>query len=539
MRKPISRRTILKMFALPFFTSGCVKNNLSKSYKKINYQKKSLSEDFNVYWGDIHNHNSIGLARGSLERSFDIARSHLDFFSCTPHSQWHDMPLMGKKGQMKFINGFKVTKERWDDVQRMHAEYNKEGRFVTFPGYEWHSSFYGDYCLIFPYDYPPLKIFNDLRPLQKYAREEGIIIILHHPGNKSGNRGANFNTLDIEVSPILEIYSEWGNAERDDATFQYIRHSHGGVWTRNTLQFALKSGLRLGVISSTDDHFGYPGAYREGLAAVLAPELIRESIFEGLRNKRTYGVTGDRISLGFSLNGHIMGSSIPFSKQREINIEVSGWDEIENVEILKNNEVIHRDYPIDRKISSSSWNKPVLLRIQFGWGPWASLDLARVCDWEFKIEVSGGIINDIQPCFQSGPYEEERRNLIYERTKTSCKVKSYTSRRQAFAEDDTNAVVLNLSGNTETRVSMSIEKPTKMQASKLLKELVEVNEVFWTGSYPSESVRMHRVVFSEHFNTEFTITDKEQTGNVDWYYVRVKQINGQLAWSSPIWIEKS
>ena len=78
-----------------------------------------------------------------------------------------------------------------------------------------------------------------------------------------------------------------------------------------------------------------------------------------------------------------------------------------------------------------------------------------------------------------------------------------------------------------------------MQISKILKELAEVNEIFWTGSYPSESILMHRIVFSDHFNTKFTITDKEPTGDVDWYYVRVKQANGQLAWSSPIWVEKS
>lgn len=138
--------------------------------------------------------------------------------------------------------------------------------------------------------------------------------------------------------------------------------------------------------------------------------------------------------------------------------------------------------------------------------------------------------------FNPGFYEEIRRNIVYEKTKASCKVKSYTSRRQAFAEDDTNAVVLNISGNPETKVSLTLDKPIKMQVIKFLKELVDVNEVFWTGHYPSESIRMHRVVFSNHFKTEFTITDKESTGDVDWYYVRIKQANGQLAWSSPIWV---
>ncbi len=50
----------------------------------------------NLYWGDLHNHNSIGQIRGSLERTFEIAQNHLDFFAFTPQSQWPDMrPIPG------------------------------------------------------------------------------------------------------------------------------------------------------------------------------------------------------------------------------------------------------------------------------------------------------------------------------------------------------------------------------------------------------------------------------------------------------------
>jgi len=517
---------MLKLSSLPLLASGLSRCKTSKSIKK-----EPLSDDLNIYWGDIHNHGNVGYARGSLERAFEIAESHLDFFAFTPHSQWHDMPLMEENKHMKWVNGFKVTRERWGEVQKMCADKYKKGKFVTFPAYEWHSSSYGDYHLIFPYDNPPLRILKDVKELQEFAKEEGIIIIPHHPGYKTGRRGANFKYVDIEVSPILEIYSEHGNAERDIAPFPYIRHSMGGVWKQNTLQYALQSGIRFGVIASTDDHLGYPGAYGEGLAAVMALELSRETVFDSLKNKRTYGVTGDRIALRYSLNGHIMGEFIPFSKKRKIDVKASGWDKIEKVEVLKNNRVIHRDIPIDRKVAASCWDKPVLLRIEFGWGPWAALELARVCDWDFKIEVSGGAINDIQPCFQSGPYEESKRNLIYEKTKTSCKVKSYTSRHEAFAEIPTNAIVLNISGSPETKIAVSLNKPNKVQINKQLKELADKNDVVFTGPFPDESLIIHPVVFSDHFNTEFSITDDEPSGSVDWYYIRVTQENGQLAWN--------
>ena len=47
-----------------------------------------------LLWGDLHNHNSVGLfhySKGSLERTLEIARSHLDFCAFTGHAQWHDM----------------------------------------------------------------------------------------------------------------------------------------------------------------------------------------------------------------------------------------------------------------------------------------------------------------------------------------------------------------------------------------------------------------------------------------------------------------
>lgn len=534
----ITRRALLKKSLFGLLAPGIMKKNFKVNNHSNNFENADELKKYNIYWGDIHNHNSVGYAKGSLERSFDIAKSHLDFFAFTPHSQWHDMPLMEQDKHMTWVKGFEVTKKRWTDVQKMCANYNKPGEFVTFPAYEWHSSFYGDYCIYFPYDYPPLEILSDIEALKKFARKNNAIIIPHHPGYRQGNRGANFTYLDTEVSPVLEIYSEHGSAEKDNATYGYIRHSMGGVWAQNTLQYALSSGYRLGVIACSDDHLGYPGAYGEGLCAVLSSELTRDDIFDAIKKRRTYGVTGDRIKLNFNLNGHIMGEVIPFVKERKINVDVSGWDIIDRVEVLKNNEVVHRDFPIDRRVTSASWDKPILLRIEFGWGPWATLGMSRIIDWEIDVKISGGVLNEVYPCFQSGPFEESRRNLIKKLSGNSCHITSYTSREEAFAEKPTNAVVLNISGNPEIKLSLNLSKPKNMEITKSLKELVNLNEIIYTGPFPDESILIHPIVFSNHFNTEFSFIDDEVSTKENWYYIRVMQNNGQLAWSSPIWVEK-
>jgi hypothetical protein len=343
--------------------------------------------------------------------------------------------------------------------------------------------------------------------------------------------------MKTDVSPVLEIYSEWGNAERDDAPYPYVRHSHGGVWTRNTWQWALKSGLRLGAIASTDDHFGYPGAYRQGLAAVHAKELTREGIFDALKAKRVYGVSGDRIRLDFKLNDHWMGQSIPHVRRRNIEVEVTGWDDIEEIEIVKNNEVIARHHPVDVALPGNPWEAPVLVRIEFGWGPWASLDAARICDWELDIGVEGGTIVEHQPCFQTGPVDETRFDRIYDVGATGCKVTSFTSRKDAFAEDDTKGLVLRLQGSPETLLRVGISQPVEREIVARLGDLEEANEIYATGGYPSESLRVSRVSFGARHAARFEFADRGDGDQTDWYYVRVRQANGHLAWSSPVWVE--
>ncbi len=517
------------------YSIGLILMNCNVKEPGVEYPSKT----FNIYFGDIHNHNSVGYAKGSLERSFDIARNHLDFYTLTPHAQWHDIQVMEGDRQLHWEHGFKRTAEQWQNVQKITAAYNDPGSFVTFSGYEWHSSYYGDYCLFSMEDSLPLEYFSNLESLQKYAKEHGILIIPHHPGYLEGRRGANFTFLNTEVSPVLEIYSEHGNAESVDGPFPYIRHSMGGRWAKNTLQDALALGHRIGVMASTDDHLGYPGAYGQGLVAVLANDLSRKSIFDAVKARRTYAVSGDRIKLNFRLNGHVMGEEIPYANKREITVDASGWDKIDRIEILKNNRVIKRQFPIDNKVTDSSWDKPVLVRIEMGWGPWNDLNLSRICDWETNVEISNGKLIEIYPCFQSGPFSETKRNRITDKTDNGFSVETYTSRKQAFMENPTNAVVLRISGNPETKITLNLQKPVEMKVSKTLNELTENNAVFFTGEFPAESFIFHPVVFSDHYSTRFEFTDtSEKQEELNWYYVRVIQINGQMAWSSPIWVEK-
>jgi hypothetical protein len=488
----------------------------------------------NLYFGDLHNHNSIGQIRGSLERTFDIAPSHLDFFAFTPQSQWPDMREIPEGRNAQFERGFQAVRDNWAKIRELTARANKPGEFAAFLGYEVHYND-GDFNIIYPNADGDLVHLKTIEQWQRHARETGAILIPHHPAYLPYWRGWDWSRLDPEVSPVVEMMSEHGNAESDRSPIRYIRHSLGGRYTKSTVQWLWKSGVRTGVIASPDDHLGYPGAYGQGLAAVWADHLTRESIMEAIRARRTYAVNADRIELQFKLNGHWMGEALPAVPRREMSVSVKGEDVIDRVEVLRNNRVIHRVHPVDREPGEQSWDEPVLLRIEYGWGPWADFDMARTADWRFQVEVKGGKLLSVSPHFQSRPFDEERRDKVLSVTGQSFELVSYTSRLQAYEENPTKDVVLEIEGSPATEVTVAFTAPARLTFSKTLGELAESNDVMFTGEFSSESVLFHRVVFADNYRTRFDYVDEGTAGDA-WYQVRVAQTNGSYAWSSPIWV---
>jgi len=509
-----------------------------------------------LLWGDLHNHNAVGLfhySKGTLERSIDIAKSHLDFFAFTGHAQWHDMPEMPDGAHQKWAEGFAYHRKHWPRTKALIAEANDPGRFTAFLGYEWHSAASGDRSVLYPGDEGDLFLTDDVNALITHAKATGAILVPHHTGYRAGlpGRGTNWDDVDETVSPVIEIYSEHGAAERDRGPFPYYRHSNGPRNTRQTLQYALAHGFHFGVVASTDDHLGYPGAYGEGLAAVYATENTREAIWDAIRHRRTYGVTGDRIELAFSINDCVMGQVLSPTADRTIAVRVRAWDELEIVEVLRNGTVIHRAFP--EKVSGTfcaqhpkgrsgkryltPFPRRWIGRIEFGWGPWTALGMARTADWLMALRVRDGRLVGAMPCFQSGPFDEDRRSRILALDGSSCRWQSYTSRQGAFAERPTNAVAFELEGDPRTVLDLTLEKPAAVNWRMSLADLAAESRVEFVGTYPAESVLVHRLVPEHLFALEFQTTDRaSMERDEDCYYVRVRQANGHLAWSSPIWV---
>lgn len=257
-------------------------------------------------------------------------------------------------------------------------EHYAPGKFVPFIGYEWSSRLFGHRNVIFKGDKGVLaRRHKDAKPYEPpYAMEErngfeqlckklkdfdgDAMLLPHHPSMTS--MGAfDWSVFDSTLEAAAEIYSLWGSSECKGAPARSrINDQRSGSY----YQDALARGYCLGVIGSGEAGDGHPGntqwrrnyadkaglamtPYGGGLAAVWAPELTRESLFDAIKARRCYGTTNARIGLKFKANDKWMGERIKVSQKQlktglavHLDIQVKAESRIEGIYIWRNGRVV-------------------------------------------------------------------------------------------------------------------------------------------------------------------------------------------------------
>ena len=204
--------------------------------------------DLNLYWGELHNHNELGYAQGSLERSYEIARSHLDFYAFTPHGLHADGGVP---------DGYPVVVANWERIRRAARDNDRPGVFTCFPAYEWHSSAWGHLHVIGAEDMESMYCARSLADLQDHFRGGQAILVPHHTAYA---RGVDWEGFDESLSPVVEIFSEHGSSERDGGLHPMLGHSGGPAGYEFTVQHGLALGKRFGFTAGTDNHAAIPAA---------------------------------------------------------------------------------------------------------------------------------------------------------------------------------------------------------------------------------------------------------------------------------------
>ncbi len=321
---------------------------------------------FGFHWCDLHGQSGETVGAGTVQDYFSFGR-HFGFLDGSVHQG----------------NDFQITLPLWEEIKQASDEAYQPGVFVTFPGYEWSgtTAMGGDHNVIYFEDDPPIyrssgwldgHPFEETAPLTelyRVLRNHNAITIAH-----VGGRPAALTESDPEVEPLVEIHSAWG-------TFEWV------------YQEAFKRGFKIGLVCGSDGHKGRPGASYPGagvfgtlggLTCVLSKTRDRDGFWGALRQRRTYGTTGQRIVVETELNGCPPGAEVRAAQAR-IGVRVVGTSPLVAVELLRGTEVIRGVYP-------GAESSPDTLLLRFGGA--RVKGRARMVPWEGRITVSGTAIAD-------------------------------------------------------------------------------------------------------------------------------------------------
>lgn len=288
-----------------------------------------------LLWGDLHMHTNLsGCSLGArfhcteIEEKYRFCRdvAQLDFALNTDHDSMRDV--------------------EWHRNRNAAHFHDLPGHFVAFHGYEWTCSHfddkpnYGHYNILYQEDGPLLRTrdarYNSVSQVAAALAHDAALAIPHHPGDNA--HLLDWNAFDPSFAPLVEIFQVRGSYEYDNCPMHPVLYGRNVV-RKHSLQYGLNRGFDFGFTAG-GEHEGV------GVTGVYATVLTREAIFEALRERRTFGTTGDRIVVDFRLDRHPMGSTIRTDAQTLTGyLAVVGTDMVSSIVVIKNGHTCHEWQP--------------------------------------------------------------------------------------------------------------------------------------------------------------------------------------------------
>jgi len=350
------------------------------------------------YWGDMHGQSGESIGINTAREYFDFARN-MSFLDATSHQ----------------ANDFQVNNRFWELINELTAEYLEEGRFVTFPGYEWsgNTGVGGDRNVYFRQEGRQIRrsshaLIAEREDLDTDAptanqlfadlKDEDCLIYAHIGGRPADIAMAH----DPRLETAMEIHSAWG-------TFEWL------------LTDGFPLGHRCGVVCNSDGHKGRPGASYPGAASFgayggltcfLTEALTRDSFFDCLKRRHHYGTTGCRMHLDVRVRLDSEGQFYEFDPRYfdvepspvrevmmgdivqvkdnsvELNIEVVAHAPIERIDVLNGADEIQTLRPYAEQELGS--------RIRIIWQGAEYRGRGRQSNWRGAARLQGASVTSMQ-----------------------------------------------------------------------------------------------------------------------------------------------
>ncbi len=494
-----------------------VDGNLNATSNPIRVE---LEPEVRIYWGDTHGHTGLAEGTGSARAFFEYASrdARLDFATLSEHDIWMD------DGE-------------WLDLQELTRDFSEDGRFVGIPGYEWtafrnrgghHNVFFRDPGSRRVPVQEATRLPDLYRQLHAIYEPDEVLVIPH------AHRAADWTRSDPELEKLVELYSVHGSFE----------------WFANRY---LQSGFELGFVAASDDHHAKPGlapgpvssvSQPGGLAAVLAPELSRDALFSALRNLSSYATSGQRMLLEATVNGAGMGTRQESAERREIRVNVSGTAPIDSIDVVRNGEIILSRRYVAAPLGARSW-----LQVSF---ESSSQVFGQQVDnprgyrlWEGTLEVRGARVPQVVPAGLDNPLRDQVSRLdpgaghgARFRILTRGRADSFLVELDGAGPH--TLLSFHLNESAESGFAPGIRPAARIPAADFAIRLGELeagrlDHELPVGPHP-DRLSLQVIDPAAALDREFQFVDLDGVRDGDYYYVRVTQLDGGRAWSSPFWV---
>ncbi|MDT8390273.1 MAG: hypothetical protein RRC34_07170 [Lentisphaeria bacterium] len=305
-----------------------------------------------IAWGDPHIHTTVGDCHPERCRTRNVAYAAarhvygLDFVAIADHVSWAPRGTAGK----------------WYDNLAACELFNEPGVFSALYCYETSmKGGRGGDCNI--YLKQPNRTYvdpwpDDLNIAGLCQKVEGDFFAVPHHTTRVGKHGEVPPEAypGETLMPVVEIHSKWGTSEYRGNPTPLLKIHPGPSY----VQDLLTQGYKLGFIGGTDSHTSLTfcrwletEAHRAqpGLTAVMVAEQSRDAIYQGIQQRHCYAACGERILLDVSCGGLRMGRTGKLPTDGDVTIQASFAAEstIDSVEVIRNNQVVHREKPKDWK----------------------------------------------------------------------------------------------------------------------------------------------------------------------------------------------
>jgi hypothetical protein len=291
--------------------------------KEVDYATTYDGESLQVYFGDYHNHTSFsdGRAYPDVAMAFGRDWRGLDFLCVTDHD------ITVTPGEFAWNNTV--------------ADMLTDSAYVCLHGYEpskgWAQEGFGHWNLLFPGGGDVFQYEEGMTPeaLFEYAKARDAVLIPHHVGKTFAPY--NWDYFDETAQPVVELCSMHG-------IFETYRGHEGelDMVEGKFIEDGLGRGYRFGFVAGSDYHNCFEALSGEcGLTGIYATGLTKDEIYDAIKRRRTFALTGSRIVVDFRCNDVFMGEEIEGARG---DLVFTGYaaspDSIVSVEIMSNKQIV-------------------------------------------------------------------------------------------------------------------------------------------------------------------------------------------------------